>query len=159
MSRTRTAAPTTATPTTIPLATRDELGIISRRVDVAADAARSGDPDCESLASVLDGIAADIRAMCAGGDEDETTGAPPQPVPPQPVPQPERTFKVLLLTAGTDKIQVIKVVRTITNLGLKESKDLVDGAPSEVKAGLSKSEADDIAAKIHAAGGRVEVRS
>jgi len=66
-------------------------------------------------------------------------------------------FDVKLTEAGAQKIQVIKVVRAITGLGLKEAKDLVDGAPSVVKEAVSKDEAEDIKKKIEEAGGKVEV--
>jgi large subunit ribosomal protein L7/L12 len=67
-------------------------------------------------------------------------------------------FTVVLTAAGTNKIQVIKAIREITSLGLKEAKDLVDGAPKEVKAGVSKQDADDIKKKITEAGGTVEIK-
>jgi len=67
-------------------------------------------------------------------------------------------FTVMLTAAGTNKIQVIKAIREITNLGLKEAKDLVDGAPKEVKAGISKDEAEEIKKKLTEAGGTVEVK-
>jgi len=67
-------------------------------------------------------------------------------------------FDVILLSAGDKKIGVIKEVRAITSLGLKEAKDLVEGAPSPIKEGVSKDEAADIKAKIEAAGGTVEIK-
>ena len=67
-------------------------------------------------------------------------------------------FNVILTAAGGNKIQVIKAIREITSLGLKEAKDLVDGAPKEVKAGVSKEEAEDIKKKITDAGGSVEIK-
>lgn len=67
------------------------------------------------------------------------------------------SFDVVLKSAGTAKIAVIKAVREITGLGLKEAKDLVDGAPKAVKEGVSKDEADDIKAKLSEAGAEVEV--
>ena len=67
-------------------------------------------------------------------------------------------FTVVLKEAGANKIGVIKVIREITNLGLKEAKDLVDGAPKEVKAGVSKDDAEAIKKKITEAGGVVEVK-
>ena len=66
-------------------------------------------------------------------------------------------FDVMLKEAGAKKIQVIKVVREITGLGLKEAKDLVDGAPSAVKSGISKDEAATIKTKLEAEGAAVEV--
>src|SRR5512140_2857436 len=62
-------------------------------------------------------------------------------------------FTVVLKTAGDKKIQVIKVVRELTGLGLKEAKDLVDGAPKNVKEGVNKAEAESIAKKLEEAGG------
>lgn len=74
-------------------------------------------------------------------------------------PAEEKTeFDVILVTAGDKKIGVIKEVRAITSLGLKEAKDLVEGAPQPVKQGVSKAEAEDIKAKIVAAGGTVEIK-
>lgn len=67
-------------------------------------------------------------------------------------------FDVILVTAGDKKIGVIKEVRAITSLGLKEAKDLVESAPSPIKEGVSKDEAADIKAKIEAAGGTVEIK-
>ena len=67
-------------------------------------------------------------------------------------------FDVILLSSGDKKIGVIKEVRAITALGLKEAKDLVEGAPSPIKEGVSKDEAADIKAKIEAAGGTVEIK-
>ena len=64
-------------------------------------------------------------------------------------------FDVVLTAAGDKKIQVIKVVRAITNLGLKEAKDLVDGAPSPVKEGVAREEAESIKSQIEEAGGAV----
>ncbi len=68
------------------------------------------------------------------------------------------SFNVILTAAGEKKINVIKVVREITALGLKEAKDLVDGAPKAVKEGLSKDDADALKAKLTAEGASVEVK-
>jgi large subunit ribosomal protein L7/L12 len=67
-------------------------------------------------------------------------------------------FDVVLTAAGDKKIQVIKVVRAITYLGLKEAKDLVDGAPSPVKEGVAREEADSIKSQLEEAGGTVEIK-
>ena len=67
-------------------------------------------------------------------------------------------FTVILKNKGAQAINVIKVVREITGLGLKDAKDLVDGAPKEVKANVPKAEADDIAKKLKDAGAEVEVK-
>ena len=66
-------------------------------------------------------------------------------------------FDVILTDAGAQKIQVIKVVRELTNLGLKEAKDLVDGAPGTVKEGVAKDEAEQIKAQLEEAGGSVSL--
>jgi large subunit ribosomal protein L7/L12 len=67
-------------------------------------------------------------------------------------------FTVTLLDAGANKIGVIKAVREVTNLGLKEAKDLVDGAPKTVKEGVSKADADSIKKKLVEAGAKVDVK-
>jgi large subunit ribosomal protein L7/L12 len=67
-------------------------------------------------------------------------------------------FTVVLKSSGDKKIQVIKVVRELTGLGLKEAKDLVDGAPKNVKEGVNKAEAEGIAKKLEEAGGQVEIK-
>ncbi len=67
-------------------------------------------------------------------------------------------FDVILATIGSNKIQVIKEVRAITSLGLKEAKDLVDGAPSEIKKGITKEEAGEIKKKLEEVGATVEVK-
>ncbi|MFH0856258.1 MAG: 50S ribosomal protein L7/L12 [Candidatus Omnitrophota bacterium] len=68
------------------------------------------------------------------------------------------SFTVVLASTGANKIAVIKEVRTITNLGLKEAKDLVDGAPKPVKEGATKEEAEEIKKKLEAAGATVELK-
>jgi large subunit ribosomal protein L7/L12 len=67
-------------------------------------------------------------------------------------------FDVVLSSAGAQKIQVIKVVRAVTGLGLKEAKDLVDGAPANVKEGVNKEEADSVKAQLEEAGATVELK-
>jgi large subunit ribosomal protein L7/L12 len=67
-------------------------------------------------------------------------------------------WTVVLKAAGDKKIQVIKVVRELTGLGLKEAKDLVDGAPKSVKEGVAKNEAEEIKKKLEDAGGQVEIK-
>jgi len=74
-------------------------------------------------------------------------------------PAEEKTsFNVVLTASGANKIAVIKEVRTITNLGLKEAKDLVDGAPKAVKEGVNKEEAEEMKKKLEAAGATVELK-
>lgn len=67
-------------------------------------------------------------------------------------------FDVILVAAGASKLNVVKVVKDLTGLGLKEAKDLVDGAPNAVKEKVSKAEAEDLAAKLKEAGAEVEVK-
>jgi len=67
-------------------------------------------------------------------------------------------FTVVLMAAGDNKVNVIKAVREVTSLGLKEAKDLVDGAPKPVKEGVSKADADAVAKKLADAGAKVEVK-
>ena len=67
-------------------------------------------------------------------------------------------FAIMLLAAGDKKINVIKEVRAATSLGLKEAKDLVEGAPKEVKSGVNKKEAEESKAKMEAAGAKVELK-
>jgi large subunit ribosomal protein L7/L12 len=78
---------------------------------------------------------------------------------PAAVEEEEKTeFDVVLTDIGANKIQIIKVVRAVTSLGLKEAKDLVDGAPNPIKEGVSKDEAEAIKKQIEEAGGKVEVK-
>ena len=67
-------------------------------------------------------------------------------------------FDVVLASAGDQKVGVIKVVRAVTGLGLKEAKDLVDGAPKTIKEGVSKAEAEDIQKQLEEAGAKVEIK-
>ena len=87
-----------------------------------------------------------VAAPAAGGDAGGAAAA-------------EQTeFDVVLTSAGEKKVNVIKAVRAITGLGLKEAKGLVDGAPSPIKEGVSKEDAEDIKSQIEEAGGSVEVK-
>ena len=90
-------------------------------------------------------VAAPGGAPAAGGD-----GAPAA--------EEKTAFDVVLTGAGDKKIQVIKVVRAITGLGLKEAKDLVDGAPNPVKEGVPQEEADQVKAQLEEAGAEVELK-
>ena len=75
-----------------------------------------------------------------------------------PAAEEKTSFDVILASAGDKKIQVIKVVRELTGLGLKEAKDLVDGAPKPVKTGISKEESDAMKAKLEEQGAKVEIK-
>lgn len=95
------------------------------------------------------GVSAAPVAIAGGGGGGAAAAAPVE----------EKTeFDVILADGGAKKIQVIKVVREITNLGLKEAKDLVEGAPKPVKEGVSKDEAADIKKKLEESGAKVEVK-
>ena len=94
-----------------------------------------------------------IAAAPVGGAAPAAGGAAAAPAAEE-----QTEFAVMLKEAGAKKIQVIKVVREITGLGLKEAKDLVDGAPSEVKGGVSKDEAAGIKAKLEEQGATVDVK-
>ena len=75
-----------------------------------------------------------------------------------PVVEEKTAFDVVLTAAGPNKLQIVKIVKDLTGLGLKEAKDLVDGAPKAIKEGAAKAEADDIAAKLKEAGAEVEIK-
>jgi large subunit ribosomal protein L7/L12 len=85
-------------------------------------------------------------------------GAAPAAAAAAPAAEEKTEFTVVLKGGGANKIGVIKVVREITGLGLKDAKDLVDGAPKDVKVGINKAESDDIAKKLKEAGAEVEVK-
>lgn len=74
-----------------------------------------------------------------------------------PAVEEKTAFNVVLKAAGANKLNVVKIVKDLTGLGLKEAKDLVDGAPKPVKEGVAKAEADEIAAKLKEAGADVEI--
>ncbi|HEX8696647.1 MAG TPA: 50S ribosomal protein L7/L12 [Longimicrobium sp.] len=95
--------------------------------------------------------AAPVAVAAAAGGGDAARGA-------APAVEEQTEFTVVLQAAGEKKIQVIKVVREITGLGLKEAKDLVDGAPKPVKEGVSKEEANQIKAKLEEQGAAVELK-
>ena len=88
-----------------------------------------------------------------------TAAAAVAPPPPAAAPVEEKDeFTIMLTAAGDKKINVIKEVRAVTSLGLKEAKDLVEGAPKEVKSGVNKKEAEEIKKKLEAAGAKVELK-
>ena len=97
-------------------------------------------------------------------DKFGVTGAAPVAVAAAPaageaaVEEEKDSFNVVLTSAGDKKIQVIKVVRTITELGLKEAKDLVEGAPKPIKEGVAKAEAEEMKTKLEEAGATVELK-
>ena len=75
-----------------------------------------------------------------------------------PVAEEKTAFDVILKAGGANKLQVVKIVKDLTGLGLKEAKDLVDGAPKPVKEGVAKAEAEEVASKLKEAGADVEVK-
>ncbi|MER3495474.1 MAG: 50S ribosomal protein L7/L12, partial [Armatimonadota bacterium] len=85
-------------------------------------------------------------------------GAAPAAASAAPAEEEKTDFDVILTDAGGQKLQVIRVVRELTGLGLKEAKDLVDGAPQELKKGASKDDAEKIKVSIEEAGGKVELK-
>jgi large subunit ribosomal protein L7/L12 len=88
-----------------------------------------------------------------------TAAAAVAAAPPPAAPVEEKDeFTIMLIAAGDKKINVIKEVRAVTSLGLKEAKDLVEGAPKEVKSGVNKKEAEEIKKKLEAAGAKVELK-
>ncbi|MBQ8036212.1 MAG: 50S ribosomal protein L7/L12, partial [Proteobacteria bacterium] len=93
----------------------------------------------------------DVKAACGGGVVVAAAAAPAAEEPTE--------FKVILADVGANKINVIKEIRAITGLGLKEAKELVDGAPSTVKEGIEKAEAEDLKKKLEAAGAKVEIKA
>lgn len=97
------------------------------------------------------GVKADQFAMAAPSGGVKAEAAPAQV-------EEKTEFDVILDNAGANKIQVIKVVRELTSLGLKEAKDLVDGAPKPLKTAISKEEADKMKTKLEEVGAKVEVK-
>ena len=93
----------------------------------------------------------DVKAACGGGVVVAAAAAAAVEEPTE--------FKVILADVGSNKIAVIKEIRAITNLGLKEAKELVDGAPSTVKEGIEKAEAEELKKKLEAAGAKVEIKA
>ena len=106
--------------------------------------------DVQELANVLKseyGIEPAAAAVVMSGGGGEAAAAPVE----------KTAFNVILKAAGPSKLNVVKLVKDLTGLGLKEAKELVDGAPKNVKEGVSKGEADDIANKLKEAGAEVEI--
>jgi len=98
------------------------------------------------------GVKAAVAAVAAAGGAPAAGGGAAAPAAEQ------TEFTVILADAGANKIGVIKAVREVTNLGLKEAKDLVDGAPKTVKEGVSKADAETIKKKLTEAGAKVDVK-
>ena len=106
--------------------------------------------DVQELANVLKseyGIEPAAAAVVMSGGGGDAAAAPAE----------KTAFNVILKNAGASKLGVVKLVKDLTGLGLKEAKELVDGAPKNVKEGISKGEAEDIATKLKEAGAEVEI--
>ena len=103
--------------------------------------------DMEEKFGVSAAAAVAVAAPAAGGAGASAAAAEEQ-----------TEFTVMLLATGDNKVNVIKAVREVTSLGLKEAKDLVDGAPKPVKEGVSKADADAVAKKLSDAGAKVEIK-
>ena len=97
------------------------------------------------------GVSAAMPVMAAAGGAVAQAGQ-------APAEEEKSTFNVVLTSSGANKIAVIKEVRSMTSLGLKEAKDLVDAAPKTVKEGVPKEEAEEMKKKLEAAGGKVELK-
>ena len=124
------------------------------------------EPELQTIADTLDGLTLLQASQLVKHLEDKWGVSAAAPVAVAAAPagggggeaaEEKTSFDVILESAGDKKIQVIKEVRAITGLGLKEAKELVDGAPKPVKEGCSKEEAEEIQGKIEAAGGKVKV--
>ncbi len=118
----------------------------------AAGAAAAG--GCGSSSSGSSAPAQNSAPAPSAGDNSSSSAAPAAAA----APAEDKMFNVVLTASGANKIAVIKEVRTITNLGLKEAKDLVDGAPKTVKEGVNKEEAEEMKKKLEAAGATVELK-
>ncbi len=107
---------------------------------------------CDLVKAIEDkfGVTAAAPAMAVGAAPGAAAGAAPA--------EEKTVFTVVLANAGANKINVIKEVRAITSLGLKEAKDLVDGAPKPIKESVPKAEAEELKKKLEAAGATVELK-
>ena len=117
--------------------------------------------EMEQFVSYIEGLTVlDLSKLVKALEERlGVSAAAPVAVAAAAAPVEEKTeFDVVLVDGGAQKIPVIKEVRALTGLGLKEAKDLVDGAPKPIKTGVPKEEADQIKAKLEAAGAKVEVK-
>jgi large subunit ribosomal protein L7/L12 len=100
----------------------------------------------------------DKFGVVAAGPVAVAAGAPGAGGAAAPAAEEKSTFNVVLTSSGANKIQVIKELRAITSLGLKEAKDLVDGAPKTIKEGATKEEADKMKKQLEAAGAKIELK-
>lgn len=126
----------------------------------------SSEERIEALTQIVEGMSVlDLNQLVKGMQEKFGVSAAPVAVAapaggaaaPAEAPEEKTSFDVILKSAGDKKIQVIKVVRELTTLGLKEAKDLVESAPQPIKQGVSKEEAETIKSKLEAEGAAVEI--
>ncbi len=110
----------------------------------------------DSRLTAVEGATTDLKVRISALEK--ATPAPAAAAAAAPVAEEKSAFTVVLISAGANKIAVIKEVRTITSLGLKEAKDLVDGAPKPIKEGVNKEEAAEMKKKLEAAGATVELK-
>jgi len=110
------------------------------------------------LAKLVKELEAKFEIKAAPMVASVAAGAPAAAAAPGEAPEEKDSFDVVLAIVGDKKIKVIKVVREVTNLGLKEAKDLVDNAPKPVKEGIPKKEAEEIKAKFQEVGAQVELK-
>ena len=118
-------------------------------------------PELEAIFKSLDGLTLGQAAQLVKALENRwgvSAAAPAGGAAAPAAAEEKTTFDVVLKSAGQQKINVIKVVRAITGLGLKESKDLVDGAPKPVKTGVSKDDAEKMKKELTEAGAEVEIK-
>ena len=127
--------------------------------------AEINDPKIEELLTAIEEMTVLQLSKLVKALEDRfgVTAAAPMamaaaPAAAEEVVEEQTEFDVILKSSGAQKIQVIKAVRGLTSLGLKEAKDLVDGAPCEVKKGVTKEEAEEVKAKLEEAGAEIEVK-
>lgn len=128
----------------------------------------SSDDRIEALSQVVEGMSVlDLNALVKAMQDRFGVSAAPMAMampmgggaaPAAEAEEEQTSFDVILKGAGEKKIQVIKVVRELTSLGLKEAKDMVEGAPQPIKTGVSKEEAESLKAKLEAEGASVEIK-
>ena len=131
--------------------TKSNIEVPAKFKDLVETVEKMNVMELAELVKVLEakfGVSAGAPVMMVGGDSGTASNAAEE----------KTSFDVELKETGAQKIAVIKVVREVTGLGLKEAKDLVDGAPKTVKMGLAKSEAEEIKSKLEAAGAKADIK-
>ena len=131
------------------------MGILNVTPDSFSDGGHFYSPEHapeRALAQALTMIEEGADILDIGGESTRPNATPLAPA------EEQTEFSVVLTGIGANKINVIKAVREVTSLGLKEAKDLVDGAPKPIKEGVTKQEAEEIKKKVEAAGAKVEIK-